>query len=108
MSLYVRHDNPSYSFLYCGECGSDLCRKVRPGPFGQQCEADSAAPMPHRDYVCTCDEADLDSHVCDPCSHLTHAYWAAYFGQDYGSPEERRSRLEAMDPRPVTHLENDR
>lgn len=28
------------------------------------------------------------------------AYWGRYFGQDHGTKEERRRRLEAMDPRP--------
>jgi hypothetical protein len=87
------------TFLYCGECGDSSCRKVKPGPFASSCRADWKRPMPHRDYVCTCDEPDCDSYVCDPCFSVEAGEWAAYFGIRPGmSKQERANQIEAMRP----------
>lgn len=58
-----------------------------------------------------CQEWD-DCSSCECCcdSPIAHqrmmrkegAYWSAYFGQNHGTREERRARLEAMDPRQVS------
>ncbi len=66
-----------------------------------------ARPIPHHDYVCTCAEPDLNSHVCEPCAYLSAEYWAAYFGQGYGTKEQQRGRLMAMDPRPASDEQMD-
>lgn len=58
-----------------------------------------AQPIPHHDYVCTCEEPDLGAHVCDPCHYLEAQYWARYFGIRPGmTSQERRNQLEAMRP----------
>jgi hypothetical protein len=57
-----------------------------------------ASPVPHFDYVCTCEEGEY----CPPCFAVEAAYWGRYFGQDRGTPEQRRATLEAMDPRPAS------
>lgn len=60
---------------------------------------------------CETDDSDDCDHGCDCCDtpnehqawlKKEHAYWRHYFGQDYGTKEEKRSRLQAMDPRPVS------
>lgn len=45
------------------------------------------------DKTCECDET-----MCDPCSEKEQAYWSRYFGQDYGTKEEKKARLNAMRP----------
>jgi hypothetical protein len=56
-------------------------------------------PIAHQDYVCTCDEPDIDAHVCDSCHFLKAQEWAAYFGIRPGmTSQQRRNQLEAMRP----------
>jgi hypothetical protein len=84
------------TFLYCGECGDSSCRKVKAGPFANPCRADSPRPMPHRDFICACDD---EGNLCEPCFSLEAEYWASYFGIRPGmSKQQRMNQLEAMRP----------
>src|SRR5579864_5580830 len=52
-----------------------------------------------RDFPCECHDTDRE-HDAEQEAQAT--YYARYFGQDHGTKEERRRRLEAMDPRKET------
>lgn len=44
-------------------------------------------------------ECGDEGRMCEPCFQKEANYWRKYFGQDYGTREEKRERLRAMDPR---------
>jgi len=39
-----------------------------------------------------------EGQLCESCFRAEAARWAQYFGQDYGTREEKRARLQAMKP----------
>jgi hypothetical protein len=45
-------------------------------------------------------ECGDEGRLCAECWGRESARWARHFGQDYGTREEKRARLEAMHPRP--------
>jgi hypothetical protein len=49
-------------------------------------------------------ECGDEGRMCESCFQKEAAYWARHFGQDYGTREEKRARLEAIDPRPEALL----
>ena len=52
--------------------------------------------MNAREIYCECHDTG-EEHEAWQRAEL--AYWAHYFGQDYGTKVERQARLKAMDPR---------
>ena len=50
---------------------------------------------------CECHDNNAD-HEADEKEEM--AYWGHYFGQDYGTDEEKRRRLQAFAP--LTHLDH--
>jgi hypothetical protein len=67
--------------LYCDDCQADV---------SDECECCGCE--------CCCDSPNAHNAAMEK----QHAYWSAYFGQDRGTPEQKRRALAAMDPRPVS------